>query len=272
MTYQTFEESTAGGSPFELIRFSRAGQLWGFTTKEEAVSFGGLVYEPEVITRSALQQNNEDGTMSVEITLPRDNDFVAQFIGASAPTPVQVTLFRNHRGELLTETVTIFLGDVTSTAFRASQAVLFCTSLESVFALPIARVHIQRTCPWMLYDNDCGVDIGTFTHAGTIDAVSTADPRVLTLAGVPNIGGGSTYYQNGVLEVGAQKRLIVAQDADEVTVFVPFNPQVVAGATCDAIAGCDRTTGAAGCTRFSNLPRFGGFTIIPLRNPWERLI
>src|SRR3954471_24587328 len=99
MTYATAETSQFSASTYELYKFARGVTTWLKTNHEVAVSYLGDSYTPTIIGRGALVQNNEDSSSQVEITLPRDDDFVAQFIAATAPAPVSLTIYRNHTGE-----------------------------------------------------------------------------------------------------------------------------------------------------------------------------
>lgn len=273
MSYSAKELSRTSGAPYELYRFSRSSQEWRFTSSESIIAHNSQDYNPDIISRNDIQQNGEEQSSSVEVTVRRDNAFAEQFIGASAPGPVSLTIFRNHTGEVDGETQTIFIGQVSSVEIVGSEVTVLCTSLESAFSNPTNRVHAQRTCPWMLYDTQCGVPQLQFTFPGVVNSVST-DGRDITVVEAVNIPGSGdvTYYQNGIIRVGDQFRFIVRQTiGGALRLFTAFNPPLIGGEACFLSAGCDRVLNTCRA-RFNNINRFGGFPFMPMRSPWDRLI
>lgn len=270
--YDTLEDSTQDAEPFELYKFSSGTEEWRFTTTESTINYLGQDYIPEIVSREAIVANSEDQSNSVVVTVPRDNAFADLFIGATAPLPVALAIFRNQRGNLASETVTIFLGQVSNLEVDGSLAKLTCTSLESEFTNPIGRVHVQLTCPWMLYDHQCGVDPAGFTHTGTLSAIT--GPQI-TVTGTPTIDPDATFYVNGIAVFNGARRFIIAQSGSAgtytVTLMVPFTPAPLVGAPITLIAGCDRTINICR-TRFNDVLRFGGFPFMPGRSPWVRLL
>ncbi len=273
-TFNTAEVGLETAAPYELYKFARAGKAWHYTTRETSVSFGGDTYVPAVISREAITQNGEDQTMSVLFSLPRDNDLVAEFIGIVPPDPVAVFVYRNHQGLDASETKTIFLGEVSKVDITNSLAQISCSSLESAFTQPIGRVHVQPSCPWMLYEAQCGVSPTGFTHTGTVMSIST-DGLTYVVGSMTTIDPDTTFYVRGTLSKDGQPRFIIAQSGAAgtytFTLMTAFNPAPVVGDTVTATAGCDRTL-AVCKNRFNNLLRFGGFPFLPGRSPWERIV
>lgn len=270
-TYATEEVSTQDAAPFELYKFTGNGTGWHFTTTEYTVTYLGQDYVPTIVSREAIIASGENQSNTVVITVPRDHALIEQFIAASAPTPIALTIFRNQRGNTLTETVVIFIGQVSNIEVDGGLAKLTCTSLESEFTNPLGRIHVQLTCPWMLYDTQCTADPAGFTHTGTLSAISGPS---ITVVGTPTIDPDTTFYVNGFAVAAGQRRFITSQSGTAGTytlgLMVAFTTPPINGDPIVLVAGCDRTVHICKA-RFNNVPRFGGFPFMPNRSPWVRL-
>ncbi len=75
----------------------------------------------------------------------------------------------------------------------------------------------------------------------------------------------SGFFSSGIAEINGESRGIVKQEGTTLTLSNAFagNPS----GTIVLYPGC-RLTEAA-CTAFSNLDNFGGFSRVPVKNPFE---
>lgn len=263
-TIAQLEASRYGAAPFELYRFARGTEEWRYATTEDPFVYLGQTFSPAVIRRGELAAVDEQGTRQLEVTLPRAEPLVVQFIGGLTPSPVSLTVYRSHRGA--SDVQTLFIGQVSALTLEGAEAKLLCTPVQALFTRTVPRVAIQRTCPWMLYDVNCGLAALAFTFAASVTAVNGL---LVTVAGAPNLGAGSSYYVAGVLTLGEARAFIVGQNAAVLQLMAPLTG-LASGAAVQLVAGCDRT--AATCQgRFGNIANFGGFPALPKRNPFDRL-
>lgn len=271
MTYASRESSIYSGKPIEFYRFVRGTDAWYFTNANVDTVFNGITYEAKNVSRGDVQQTEEVSAADVEFTLPDDDPLVAAILNDVGPgVPILCTFFRNHVGELATEARTFFVGTVVNLTIQGDEAQLQCSSAQFDFENPVTRIYYQRSCPFILYEpNTCGVDKAAFTVNATVSAVST-DRKQITLSGVGNIGAGSKYYENGIVRFDGQDRFVTRQETDVIYLHVPFPAGPIVGQTVSVSAGCDHSVETCE-TRFSNEERFGGFPLIPLRSPWQRL-
>lgn len=117
-------------------------------------------------------------------------------------------------------------------------------------------------CGHVLYGPGCGVNKATWTVTGTV----TGSPTTTSIPS--NRGEAADYFRLGVMvfTTGANAGSRRAVRAYSGGTFEPTVPLLVAPAPGDQFTvppGCDHTTGAQGCTKFSNLNRFRGFPFIP---------
>ena len=269
------ETSTYDGQPIELYQFTAGARVWRYTSADTPVTHNGSSYIPATIVRDTIGQSDQDGSGSVEVSLTREDPVAALFVGGGPAAPVLLTIFRTHRGE--SDALTIFVGEVGSAEFDGPSVRLLCGSVFDRLAQQFPRGAVQSTCPKMLGDSDCGVDLSPFTAPFDIVAVTTGADGTQTLEF--DLGAGTVadgYYTAGVAILGEARGFIVGQvnqvgSIFGVTLMVPL-PGVAAGVTVFLQAGCDRTTGSNGCAKFSNIARYGGFPGLPSRNPFSGFV
>jgi uncharacterized phage protein (TIGR02218 family) len=114
-------------------------------------------------------------------------------------------------------------------------------------------------------DSRCGVTAATFTD--TVEVVTVVDAYSFTVTGSSRANG---FFDNGAVRFTSGDNINRAYtvrkwvlSTSTVTLWEPLRAGLVAGDDATIHAGCDKTTGAAGCTKFSNIARFQGFHTLP---------
>jgi uncharacterized phage protein (TIGR02218 family) len=136
-------------------------------------------------------------------------------------------------------------------------------------ATRINRELILKTygpvCTASLGDDRCGVDLATFTDSVTVATV--IDAYSFTVTGSVRA---DDFFNNGAIKFTAGDNLNRAytvrdwvQSSSTVRLWEQLRAGLTIGDTATIHAGCDKTTGAAGCTKFSNIARFQGFEHLP---------
>ena len=273
-TYADRERSIADSEPIEFYDFTRVTgdvtERWGHVTSQTNLSLNGALYGAlPGLLRSEIQQTGEASSMQVTITMPRNTCVAEELIGRKSPSPIRVTITRAQRGLADSEAKTIFSGEITDPVFEGSTATLTCMSEESAQSDTLGRTYYQRTCPYMLYGSLCGADPTLATWPGKVTAIS-ADGFTVTVdeVGSPadHLGGGSHYYQSGWIQLpGAPPAFVTQQNGHDLVIQTAISGLVINDVLVMR-AGCDHTP--VGCVSHSNIARFGGFILIPLRDPW----
>lgn len=276
-TYDSRELSSALSEPVECYDFFRddgGGTVahWRYVAAPVNLSFSGALYGAiPGLSRSEIQQTGETTSMQVTVTVPRDCEVALALRGKCSARPMQLVIRRTQRGLADTGAKEIFRGEVTDPVFEGSMAALTCSSEESVWGDALCRVAYSRTCPYMLYDVLCSADESAATFTGTITAIS-ADFLTVTVDEVASpadhLGSGSLFYQTGAIDDAGTTAMITKQAGHVLTLQTPLEGALVGDAVI-LLGGCDRTT--VGCISHSNIERFGGFTKIPVVNPWAGL-
>jgi hypothetical protein len=276
-TFDDRERSAADSEPRELFRFSRGSgdteETWLHVNGTEPVTFNGETYDPTPgLRRGPIGQSQEDSSMQVEVSLPRHVCVAAEYIGGRSIAPINLTIYRQQIGLDDSEAKPIYDGETSSPVFEGSELTITCKRGESRFSERLGRVRCQQQCPWLLFDVFCGADPDRVTFNAKITDISD-DLTVITVEeqdappGSDHLGSGSHYYQSGTVTFKGRKVSVISQDEDELTLQTPL----VGAEDADIvglIAGCDRTT--TDCEDIhDNIERFGGFPLIPDRNPWK---
>lgn len=265
MAYNVFEASVEAGRPIELYTFTIGAQVLRYTSAEDIVSYSANNYLPRPMERnSPTLSSGETGRQQMEFTLPKDDELSQRYIAIVPAQRVEVEVLRFHRDDSPNGFV-LWKGRITSAKFEKQGTVcrFFSVSSEAALARPIPGRKYQSLCNHVLYDGGCQVVKTSFKHS---DTVTGEVGRVLTIDNLLSAKGAG-WAIGGTVEIpgDVEKRMIIAQSGDDVTLQIAF-PESLIGVAVDVFAGCDHTL--ATCNgKFSNADRFGGFAFVPTRNP-----
>lgn len=116
-------------------------------------------------------------------------------------------------------------------------------------------------CPYDWASTRCGVTAATYTD--TIEVATVTSLYEFTVTGTTRDDG---FFDNGAIKFTSGDNINRAYTVrkyteltGQVLLWEPLRAALVVGDDATIHAGCDKTTGAGGCTKFSNIARFGGF-------------
>lgn len=271
MTYDGREASVRNGAPYEMYAFVRNGTQYNYTSADQAHSTIDHTYAAALISRGPITRG-QDRRVALEVTVPRDNP-IAELLDASGVPldPITLTLKRNHVGEDDTAAVTLFAGQVMGAKWVGDSVTLSCETPEALLDKPGLRLPVQRSCPFMLYDDHCLAASASFLFESTVTAV---DGAVITVDGLSDEAGsdksrfiGGFIKRRPVSGTYAYGGSIIAQDgSDRITLALP-NADIAVDDEIQVFPGCDKSVTTC-ANRFSNEEHFGGFPGLPVRNPF----
>ena len=263
MSYATIEQSSEEAKPLELYLFSGTYEDFSYTSGPEEITSGGVVYSPIFITRNALKiETGENTDNTLEISLPFDNPMVRSYAYRNAPPDLTLELRRAHEQDV-NDTVLMWTGRVTGFSVDGRVAKLKVPSLFSYILkgnTPTPRY--QGPCNHVLYDNLCGVDPALNQHISTVVSISSNVIQLDTLPFLQNeAAAGQIFNSSG------EQRMVVSNVGTSVTVTYEF-ANLSIGDTLTIRKGCDHSFEGDCKTKFNNGDRFGGFPLVPGRNPF----
>ncbi len=267
MSYDERETGINSGSPLEFYEFATTDQTWRLTSADIDLTLDGDTYTSIALSRSEISDDQEQRRGKVNVMIDPNHEIAGLFVAYMPSTPLFLTIRRNHDGEADAAVVVIFNGRVNQAIF-GDPLTLLCVPDTDDLKKQIPAGTFQTQCNHILYDKGCKIDPEDFKRSATILTVS-ADGLTLTA----DAFGDETanWFQNGYIQKGLQRRMILTHSGDTVTLIAPLNG-LQAGDAIFAFAGCDRDFNGDCVNKFDNATNYQGFKWVPNRNPFSSSI
>lgn len=264
MSYATYEASFQSGEPVELYEFIQGTTTWRYSSGQDVVTYLSHTFFPSPITRQGIKQSTDVFKNTMTLTFPQSHELASQFIGFAPDEVTTLTIYRGHATDPAGEFQVAWRGRVTAGTATGTKVDIDCEPIYTSLQRPGLRARFEYTCRYAVYMRGCNVDKETKRFNG-VASVGSGGLHV-TVAGAGALG--ATYFVGGML-IGPDNiaRFITAQSGDLLTLQRPY-VGVLPGDALKLYPGCDgaKTT----CiTKFNNLPNYGGFPWIPVRNPFD---
>jgi uncharacterized phage protein (TIGR02218 family) len=263
MSYDTIERSAHGASPVELYEFRRGVRAWYYATGGSDVEFSGQAYKSVLISRNAIEQNNELSRAALMVSLPRDVDVAADYIPTPPSEVTTLRVWRQHRGD--DETVVIWVGRALNADWKSNATVtLNCEPVFSSMRRQGLRRMYQRNCPHLLYGAACGVNDVAYRVLGVVDAIAgsvVTVPEAALYADGTFDGGMAAWSDGSTIE----KRMVLSHVGQSITLL--GYPRGLSGAaSMQLFPGCGHHLND--CVAYGNTDNFGGMPYWPNVNPF----
>lgn len=254
----------------ELWKITPAGKsALYFTSAQEAFSYGGQTYNSLDIEREDIEDASGLQVSTLDFSVYAPEDAVldsltwpeAAINGYFDGAAVELRLLFLFDWATQVGAVLLFTGTVSDVDVHLGKIKFTAKSLMEVFNQLFPRNLYQSTCPFLLYDANCGVLAASFAVAGAVAADSDADTILdasLTQA--------DDYFAFGYVEftsgdLSGQRRTVESSESGRLDLATPFPQDPEVGDAFNVYPGCDRTK--ATCeAKFSNT-NFGGTSFIP---------
>lgn len=272
------EIGTYTGQDVRLYEFKRGGAYWHFNTGDRDIEWGGVAWLSTAISDDGLKQKSEAVTDDFTITVPSSMGIVQMFRGTPPSDPIKLTVRQIQYGDVVAPIM--WVGYVSSVRFRDQVTSDIIANTQTAYLNRKGlRLSWTRNCPYALYDPDCGVDLCDW-----------AEPVVLT--GI--IGNGFSWYHTGQVNPGIwagrlrngfvewrpteayfeRRAILVDLDSDPARTYgsvliIGQTDGMVEGMSAVLYPGCTRDP--AGCHRFNNISRYGGFGFMSGKSPFDGL-
>jgi uncharacterized phage protein (TIGR02218 family) len=248
----------------------RDGRVYGFTDHDRDLAFEGATFRAGTgLTAAALSRTTG---------LAVDNTEAAGALSDAAVTEADIAAGRFDGAEIEIWSVQWAMPENRALEFRGSLGEVsrsggaFTAELRGLaerLNVPRGRVY-AKTCPAVLGDADCGVNLMAPEFAAEVAPISVEGGRVFVFGGLD--GFASRWFERGTLTVldgtaaglsGSIKRDRPAPDGTRrVELWDGLRAQVGPGERVRLTAGCDKRLETCR-VKFSNILNFRGFPDIP---------
>lgn len=263
MTFASDETSAALAAPIELYKFTGDANTYRMTSSStnKTNTEGTYTATPGLKRNKLAVGNQEEANLSLELELPSTHAMVVEYAFSTSPPTLLLEFWRAHQADL-DDKLLLWKGQVLSWTVEGRIAKLKVPNLFAyVLDQPCPPIRYQAPCNHVLYDEFCGVDDTSFSETTNVDTISGT---TVVLDAVTFADGACN---GGEMIIGAERRMIVSNTGTTFTIKSPF----AFAAASDPVTirqGCDHSF--ATCkSKFSNGDRYGGFPLVPSRNPFS---
>lgn len=262
MSFEALETSQESGSRIEIYTLARGSTVYRMHDSVEPV----VTYLGDDFLKTQISRGNiTTGQEYLEIGLPGSHPFSLSFSTIAPGQTASLTIQSYHRADP-SDVRVIYKGVVRAVAFtqNMSKSALSLAPINEAFNKEIPERTFQAACNNVLFDPDCKVSAGSFTHIGAVTAIVDNITTVQGLLAAKGNGWATGGYVSfGVLDY----RLILEQNGDDLTLVLPFHEDVLTE-DVSVYAGCDHSI-ATCLSKFANDINFGGHPDVPKKNIFE---
>ena len=249
-----------------LWRVTRTdGTLFYFTDHDQDIVYQGATYlaatgyVPSAVQTSAgLQVDNLEVTSVLDSAFITDAELVAGLWDYA-----EVVIMVVNWADLTMADMVIRRGRMGEVSAGKMSFVAELRGMAQNLQQEIGRL-IMPTCNADLGDSRCQVVLSGFTSTGTLTAVT--DGAHFTDSGLAGATGLFNYGKltwTAGLNDGLSMEVKTFTTGGAIVLQQPMPYAVAVGDTFSISQGCDKSTGAGGCTKFSNIINFQGYPHLP---------
>lgn len=260
-TWADYEQSLESSEPKEGIEIDTPAGPHRFATGSRDVVIDGKTFPAQPAMRGGVSLTVAGENNEVEISIPVSHAFCQRYI-LSPPGRVTVALYR--RQPAADADVVIYRGSITSGAIDGHIMKFRSISLMGETLnrrLPVLTEG--RSCPYILYDDNCRVNRGDFTIETTI---ASFDGNAVTVA---SIGGKADHFAQfgALLHVPTGELIPIADQVGTLITLEELPFGIANGDSVQVIGGCDHLIATCDAD-FDNRENFGGSPHMPTKNPF----
>lgn len=270
MTFSLRELANFGSRPALLFDFQWGTQVYRYTSADRNLVVGGNTYTARPIKAGSMRFTGDAQADEMTITAPASIPLVQNFCATPPQERIVARVLRLHDGSPPVVRWSGFVDRVVRV--ERGKANIICSSLLGGMSSNGARLVWQKQCPHVIYSPGCGVNKAE--HALTavlsdVDATTLYSNDFLNIP--PSFTASGRSFNAGYVEWTTTNghrmwRAINVQFGDSVRVL-GGTAGAQAGMTVVAYPGCSRTV--QGCESFNNIRRFGGFSHLPGKTPFD---
>lgn len=257
-----------------------------FCAGDQDIEYAGDTYSAGGMTGALFELPEDDSSTSWTIGLSADTMVVniipreQEILGVEFKQAIRYGLLDGAvirqdlaimptYGDTAEGLVLMFLGRVAECDIGDLKVAVNLNSPLELLDQTLPRNLFQPGCTWTLFDAGCTVLQSSFQTAGVIVTGSTGS--TLLVDGPSQV---TDYFNQGKVVITSGVNAGISRtikkwtkgisDQGTLTIWPPLPQTPSAGDTLNIYPGCDKTDGANGCAKFSNLVNFRGFKTVPV--------
>lgn len=265
MTFLADESDVEASRPREGIEIVAGLKVWRIATGTRDIEIDGETYIASPAQRGEVAVELPINSAELVIHLPVAHPLPRRWLAGTPPSSVTVTVYRKQLRS--GEVEEMWRGDATSMTVDSRKQVA-AIRVPSRMAVQLDRhlstVTVGRSCPHVLYDRNCRIDVGDFTFSTTVVNVAGRAIKVASMSGheddwatfgkLTHVASGESMTITSQVDVDLQLRAAIYELKQGDVV------QVSAGCAHDVATCVDK---------FANRDNFIGFHLINTYNPFK---
>ena len=268
-TYDLAEIGTYTGRDVRLYRFQLGEAKWFYNSGDRDLDWNGVTWFSVPVSDDGLKQKGEATTDDFTVTMPSTTAVVALFRSTPPSQPIKVTLRQLQFGDVVAPIM--WVGYVSSVRYRdPASSDIICNTQTAFLNRKGLRLSWTRGCPYVLYDDDCGVVKEAWAEAATITRLF-GNGFDYALVSDPSPARWEFRFRNGFIEWSPNtlftSRRAIISDTNSTCLIIGQTDDMTVGMSVTMFPGCTRTP--QGCKDFDNVPNYGGFQTMPGKSPFN---
>lgn len=254
----------------------RGGTLIHLTDAQQDIEVGSFIYRADPgFVFNAISFQDDGSPASVDLLIgiaatgPLSADRIIPGFMDGASAEVWVVDYLDPDAGAMQLGGVLRLGDIDYDNLRGAISIGLRSDSEQLAEYAVRL--ITPGCAWQLGDANCGVNItgAGWMKSGIVDSIPTPRSLRVTIVEPRALDG---WYDHGAMKFTSGANFNLARDirkwtnisggSDKIELWVRFPGIIEVNDTFDIYPGCDLSTGAGGCTKFSNIVRYGGFPFV----------
>lgn len=269
MTFNARETGARTGRKVFLYTWQRGERVWRYTGADQNLQIQFQDYISSPIDHDEIEQGPDMARLTLPVRVPMLHPVALMYRAQSPVDSVVVTISEFHAGDPDQEVRPVWSGRIVSVGWDIpeNEATINHSPTYTSMARTGLRRRCQLNCPLVLFGLACGANREAFKLVTTVGALTGLN---LTAAGV---GAHFDGYWNGgyieyLLQPGVFERRSISSHTGGTLALTGLPVGLTQGQAVNIYPGCDHTTGANGCAKFNNIPRYGGFPYFARKNPF----
>lgn len=263
MTFSARELSIETGKPVFMAEFMIGTAIWRNVAADHDITHSGQVYTGIPMKSGDIVDSGEIGKNDVRLEVPANHP-ISLMWKVSPPAVVVACILKEIHFNEVDEQVS-WMGHVSGVSWPNPQSAIIVLQ-SGILALESngLRRMAQRSCPHVVYKNQCKKNMQDVTHPATLTEVNGTIIKAPEFASAGVMAGGFIRWMNSLGFV--DYRFVMRHTGDTLRLMTTAQ-DLAPGVIVDAVEGCNHTPER--CFELGNVWNYGGLPFFMRKNPFD---